>query len=344
MNKTVLLACCDFLILATLSLNYNPKVSGSQVDSTELPVSNDFQVIDSEADDSESLVISSFYEEKLSELKEQNVDFQKDLMAKESEFEKLNKDYLALQSKYQQLASKQQSNKSLHGKISESRIEVTVNMKEDDSFSPDLFRLRHYTSAVFKDGRIYLIAHRKKLGLEWPELINDGDILEYKMILANPGVNPWSFINSSSINSLNELPEICVVKIPAKYQQQALPILDRKPLSYLNDLYALKTDGRIIKIEQATNLPKDNSIIEISEKRFLGEPDGLALGDLISTSSGKILGMVTSSKVEGNTIRYKVSLLAEFDFNNVFRIPVTKSRAEKYFKSFVDAAKELYSK
>ena len=140
MNKTVLLACCDFLILATLSLNYNPKVSNSQNEPIYLPISNDFQLIEPEDDKSELLLISNLYESQLKQLKEESNTFQKKLITKENDFEKLNEDYLRLQSRYQQLITNQQSDKSLYSNVTDSLIGVTVNMKEDDSFSPDLFR------------------------------------------------------------------------------------------------------------------------------------------------------------------------------------------------------------
>ena len=343
MNKTVLLACCDFLILATLSLSYVPKSITTEIPPKELPVSTEFHLDEATESEDQLLMLSTLYEQRLKELSAETNSTHEKLADKKAAFNDLNEEYLKLKSKYEVLLNKQnEAPRPASGEIAKSRIEIVVNMKEEDSFNPDSMRARHYTALARVNDQAHIIAHAKNLGLYWPELLEDGHISELRVIIAKPGDNAWSYRATTDIKSLREVPGICLIPLASTVKSTALPLLTENPEEHLKRLKVLKADGRIIQVQQATSLPSDSEVIEISEKRFLGQPDNIATGDLVLTNNGQILGMVTATKIEGNTRRHITHILAKIDTTNYAKIPLLKKKEDKYFVDFVEAVKKTF--
>ncbi|MCH2207515.1 MAG: hypothetical protein MK132_16785 [Lentisphaerales bacterium] len=339
MNKTVLLACCDFLVLATLSLNYNPQTQDSLSPNEILQQSNEFTITDEDVDRSQELfALSAIYEKQLASAQQEKTRLNEEIKLQKGNFAELSSDYQSLREKYKILLQKKMNlPTAIHDRVNSSRLEVSVSIKEDDSFNPDLFRMQTFTSAASIRGKSYAVIHRKNLGFTWDELVNDGHISDYSLTISQRGKNPWSFRNTASIQILNELSQICLIPLSSELQFKAMPLLKGSVGKHLKSLYALKSDGRLIKVSHATTLPTKSNDIELSEKRFLGQPDSLEAGNVILTESGLIVGLITNCKIEGNTVRHSVSLLSSINPSNHLAVPVSKKQDEKYFSDLVRA-------
>lgn len=337
MNKTVLLACCDFLILATLSLNYNPQSDTPVAQDESLPVSNDFSIQENDISTNQDLfVFNAIYEKKLSALQEEKSILNDELEHKDEDLANLKELHQSLQKKYQTLLSQQGNSEAIFDLVNSARLELTVNIKEDDSFNPDSLRLQTYTPAITHSGINYAVVHRDNLGFNWPELTNDGHISDYSLILSKKDSSPWSYRSTVDVEILNENTNICLIPLSSNITIKPLPVLQNSPGKYLKNLYAFKSDGRLIQVVQATTLPGKVNEIELSEKRFLGQPDQLKIGNSIITESGLAVGMITNTIIDGNTIRHIATLFSAPDFSNISKIPVTKKKGDKYFSELVN--------
>jgi hypothetical protein len=346
MNKTILLACCDFLILATLSLNYKSDVHKNSSPRQEIPYSDDFELKPEEEKD-QDLLTTAIYERKIAILLEGQQESEYKLTQKKEELQDLSKQFSSLQKSYSTLLQKHKLNSGdrIHQIIDQARLQVTISMTEDDSLTPDFYTNTFYSCCFNFNGKNYLLADFKDLGLSWPELINDGHINRVSMIMAKANENPWSSQFNSAIQSLNQAPSLCIVEVSSKYEMTQLELANKADtLNKLDKLYAAKSNGRVIKIQQAAILPHKRNSIEISEERFLGQPDKLATGDLVITETGKLIGMIGKTSIDGNSLRHNVIQLSQIDLKNRTSIPLGKINQQGYFSDFVNKAKQVFTK
>ncbi len=108
------------------------------------------------------------------------------------------------------------------------------------------------------------------------------------------------------------------------------------------NLYAAKTDGRLIKIANASILPDSPQWLDINEERYLSHPDKVETGDMIVTAKGKAVGLITREYHNSNRTRLRAHIFDYLSFEDCFKIPVSKSNKEIYYSKFVSSVKEIY--
>lgn len=343
MNKTVLLACCDFLILATLALtsfNKTPDMSNEG----ELVPENSFQIEDKE-ESSEELV-EAFYELQINKLNERLSVIQNELQAKDREL--VNQKLLAQNKDSELQKLKLELNKrstSVFKSVLNNLWQVNVAMTEDDSFNPDTFRNSFFSCAFSMNKDTYLLADFNKLGFSWDEIIADGNINKLGVTLAKTGPNPWSSVCKGPVYSMNQDPALCLLKLPKNRVYDPLQILPYSKLpNYLEKVYAAKADGRVIKVKNLSIIPNDPNWIVIDEERFLGHPDKVEKGDILVSNDGFVIGLVSRENQSGNKRRLSAFILSRLDFNESTEIPLTKKSQDLYFNDFVNRVKQIYRK
>lgn len=340
MNKTVLLACCDFLILATLALTsfkQDPILSSEE----SLKPENSFHVEESE--DSQEDLVESFYEVQLNKLNEQLSTTQEELQKKEREL--VNQKLLA-QNKDSELQKLKlelnRRNTSVYKSVLNNLWQVNVSMKEDDSFNPDIFRTSFFSCAFSLEDKTYLLTEFNNLGFNWDELIADGNINDLSITLAKTGPNPWSSICKGPIYSMNQDPAICLITLPKSRVYEPLQILPYSKLpNYLEKIYAAKSDGRVIKVKNVSIIPNDPDWITIDEERFLGHPDKVERGDVLVTNDGFLIGLVSHEAKTGNKSRLTAFALSKLDVSESAKIPLSKSKQERYYTDFVNKVRTI---
>lgn len=340
MNKTILLACCDFLILATLALTSFKTAAPLESQSEMLP-ENTFQ-LNTEEEAQEDLV-ESFYALKVEEINKKLNSVEADLEKTEEE---LTAQKLISQNKeieIQRLKSIiNKKSKSVYKSVLNNLWQVNVSMKEDDSFSPDSFQTDFFSCAFTLNDKTYLLAEFNKLGFNWAELIADGNISNLKIIIAKTGPNPWSTASNGPIYSLNQAPAACLIEIPKSRVYSPLDILPYPKLpDYLDKIYAAKSDGRIIKVKNLAVIPNRPDWIVLDEERFLGHPDKVEKGDILVTSDGSLVGIVSREERSGNKKRLMCFALSQADFSESQKIPIQKQPGSLHYKDFVDKARLL---
>ena len=340
MNKTVLLACCDFLILATLALTSFKKTPDKQTVS-ELEPDNSFQVIENE--DTEEDLSFAIYLEQLNSANEKLSELDKDL---QNTKEELNREKLKSLQKDSEISSLKLKlnghNTSVHKTVLNNLWQINVSMKEDDSFSPDLFKTNFFTCSFEIGDQTYIAADFEKLGFLWPELIHDGNISKLNLTLAKTGPNPWSSVSKGPILSMTQDPSICLLKVPKSRTTKPIKILPHKKLpNYLDKMYAAKSDGRVIKIKNVSIMPTAPNWISVDEERFLGHPDKVEKGDIIITSDGLLAGLITKEVISGNKRRFLSHSFSMLDLKESEQIPLNKKNSEKYFSSFVSQTRHI---
>ena len=253
MNKTVLLACCDFLILATLALTSFKKTPENQTNS-ELEPDSSFQVLENE--DNKDDLSFSIYLEQLNSANEKLNELNKDLQSTREELNREKVTNLQKDSEISSLKLKLNGqNTSVYKTVLENLWQINVSMKEDDSFSPDLFKTNFFSCSFEINDQTYIAADFEKLGFLWPELIHDGNISKLNLTLAKTGPNPWSSISKGPILSMSQDPSVCLLKVPKSRASKPIKILPHNQLpNYLEKMYAAKSDGRVIKIKNVIYL------------------------------------------------------------------------------------------
>ena len=340
MNKTVLLACCDFLILATLALSSFKKAPDSSPESSLSP-DNSFQVFEEENEDNE--LATAIFLEKINEAHEELYQTKEEL--NETKIE-LNNEKLLNRQKDNEISSlklkiKGQS-KSVYKAVLDNLWQVNVTMKEDDSFSPDFFNTSFFSCSFEVHDTTFIAADFKSLGFLWPELIKDGNISKLSLTLAKTGPNPWSTHSKGPVYSMSQDPSLCLIKVPKGKTNRPISILPYKQLpNYFEKMYAAKSDGRIIKIKNVSILPTSPQWISIDEERFLGHPDKVQKGDLILTSDGMLVGLITKEMAAGNKTRLLAHSFSKLDISESIKIPITKANSDIYFKDFVSQTRHI---
>lgn len=340
MNKTVLLACCDFLILATLALTSfknSPEVQAEN----PIQADNSFHVDDEE--DAQVDLTESFYELKLKELNEQIASTQTQLQEKNKEL--VNQKLLALntRSELQKLKLElSKRSKSVYKSVLNNLWQVNISMTEDDSFSPDSFRTSFFSCAFTLNDNTYLLADFDNLGFNWAEIIADGNINSLKITLAKTGPNPWSALCKGPVFAMNQDPAICLIKLPSTRVYEPLRVLPYAKLpDYLEEVYAAKSDGRVIKVKNVSIVPNDPNWIIVDEERFLGHPDKVEKGDVLVTSDGALIGMISKEIRTGNKNRLMCLALSKLEVGEAEKVPLLKSKNDLYYKDFVNKVRLL---
>lgn len=337
MNKTILLACCDFLILATLAL-IPLKSRPVEKSDNSIAESSEFHVDGESLETDMTEVLSNIQVQALKEELEQT---NKEL-AQKDELNKHQSEKLA--SKDKQIASLNSElkrySRPVYQTVQQNRWQINVAMKEDDSFNPDLFKTDFFTCAIEINSRVFLAAEFNRLGFSWSEIINDGNIAILNINIARTGENPWSTVCSQPLISMNQDPGLCLIPAPANRVYDPLKVIPYKQLPMnLENLYAAKCDGRLIKIKNASIIPNQPEWLTINEERFLGHPDKVEKGDVIVTSQGTVVGIITQAQRTGNENRLKCFILSKLDLSAKIDIPITKKTTSPYYNEFVSQSR-----
>lgn len=342
MNKTVLLACCDFLILATLALSSFKKNPEQQNTVSDLEPDSSFQLSETEEKQDDDLSFA-IYLENLNSANEKLSKVNNELQNTKAELSKEKLLGLQKDSEINSLKLKLNGqNKSVHKTVLENLWQINVSMKEDDSFSPDLFNTSFFSCSFEIDDNTYIAADFEKLGFMWPELIEDGHISKLSLTMAKTGPNPWSTSSKGPVFSMVQDPSLCLLKVPKTHSTAPIKILSHAKLpNYLEKIYAAKSDGRVIKVKNISIVPSAPSWISIDEERFLGHPDKVEKGDMIITSDGQLVGLITKEIISGNKRRYLSHSFSMLDIRESVQIPLTKKNSDKYFNEFVTQTRHI---
>lgn len=341
MNKTVLLACCDFLILATLSMLHFNKTP-EKIEAQVLESSNEFIVTNESISEEETF--TAFQELKIRKLQEELQNSQHKSKEQNDQNKALQTQNSKNLDQLKQLTNTLNTPKiSIYKLIADCRWQVNLTMKEDDSISPDSFSSRFFTCAVKKGEKVYIPVEFNKLGLNWDELINDGHIDTLAVTVGRTGNNPWSSYIKSNIFAMHQDPSCCFIELPNGRATSAISILKSKNIhKHLNKLFAAKADGRLIKINNAAVLPDSPGWLDISEERFLSHPDKVEKGDLIVTDSGLAVGLITQEVSSNNRTRLRALIMDNFSFDEIYPIPLQKKKNESYYTDFVSSVREVH--
>ena len=341
MNKTVLLACCDFLILATLALSSFKKAPLPEAESS-FEADNSFQVSENEEVD-DKRITEMYYQQKLNELEKESEELRAELLETNKELLSEKETSARKDSKIHSLTKQLAATKNtVFKKVLNNLWQVNVSMKEDDSFRPDSFQTSFFSCSFKLEDSTYLLADFQNLGFQWTELLNDGNISRLSITLAKTGPNPWSSLCKNPILSLSQVPGLCLIKVPKSRVYSPMDTVNEKNMpNYLDKVYASKADGRIIKVANVSVLPNSPSWIVIDEERFLGHPDKVEKGDVLVTGNGLIIGLVSKEKRSGNKSRLYSHLISSLDLSEHREIPLKKNNSDVYFKDFVEAARSI---
>lgn len=337
MNKTILLACCDFLILATLALIPLKSRPVEQSDNT-IAESSEFHVEGELLETDMTEVLSNIQIHALKEELEQT----NNELTQKDELNKQQSEKLA--SRDEQIAKLNSElkrySRPVYQTVQQNRWQINVAMKEDDSFNPDLFKTDFFTCAIEINGKVFLAAEFNRLGFSWSEIINDGNIAILNINIARTGENPWSTVCSQPLLSMNQDPGLCLIPAPAERIYDPLKVIHHKKLTAsLENLYAAKCDGRLIKIKNASIIPNQPDWLTINEERFLGHPDKVEKGDVIVTSQGAVVGIITRARRSGNQNLLKCFILSKLDLSAKEEIPITRKTTSPYYNEFVSKSR-----
>ena len=339
MNKTILLACCDFLILATLAMmQFNKSPESTTTESLE--ISSDFALGSDEATSETSTSEAIFLELKIQKLQSALIQKAREQGRQEIKLQSVITANNNLMSQIQKLKLGTQT--SIHQAVAKARWQINISMREDDAVSPDNFSRRLFTCVLKIGEKFYLPADFNKLGLNWDELINDGHIDTLTVTVGRTGVNPWSSYVKAGFFSMHQDPSCCFIEILPSRVKSAIGIVKRQDIHKdLNRLFAAKSDGRLIKINNAAILPDSPQWLDINEERFLGHPDKVEKGDLIVTESGLAVGIVTAARSTANRQRLKAFIMDYFTFADFAKIPLEKKKTENYYVDFVQSVRDI---
>ncbi|MCX6907862.1 MAG: hypothetical protein NTY01_07460 [Verrucomicrobia bacterium] len=188
------------------------------------------------------------------------------------------------------------------------RMEVAVAMTEKDTLSPDDHASWRVFSPVFNSKQgAFVAAHYSRIGLNWPEIINDNDLSEVSITIGRPpGENRWSEAFRDRLLALQEDPQVVLIPLPIgrANSQTAMPLIGRAGLQRRGTgelrLFKATTSGLSFEANASPNMADPRYLVlkglSWTAKTFSPADAQAESGDFITTNEGSLIGIMVDER------------------------------------------------